>query len=203
VTELGLFPLGLVLLPGERMPLHIFEPRYKELIGECLAEERPFGIVLSDDSGLHDVGTAASVIEVLERFDDGRLNIVVEGGERFRVVELTSGRAFQTGEVEEVADDDVAFDQEDADRALGLFQELRELVGSDVDEPEQGEPALSYALASRVDFGLDPKQRLLELTSEAERLTLVIELLEGALTAVREERARRELASRNGRLRPA
>jgi ATP-dependent Lon protease len=203
VTELGLFPLGLVLLPGERMPLHIFEPRYKELIGECLAEERPFGIVLYDDSGLHDVGTAASVIEVLERFDDGRLNIVVEGGERFRVVELTSGRAFQTGEVEEVADDDVAFDQEDADRALGLFQELRELVGSDVDEPEQGEPALSYALASRVDFGLDPKQRLLELTSEAERLTLVIELLEGALTAVREERARRELASRNGRLRPA
>jgi Lon protease-like protein len=203
VTELGLFPLGLVLLPGERMPLHIFEPRYKELIGECLAEERPFGIVLSDDSGLHEVGTEASVVEVLERFDDGRLNIVVEGGERFRVLELTSGRAFQTGEVEEVADDDVAFDQEDADRALGLFQELRELVGSDVDEPEQGRPALSYALASRVDFGLDPKQRLLELTSEAERLTLVIELLEGALNAVREEQARRELASRNGKLRPA
>jgi Lon protease-like protein len=203
VTELGLFPLGLVLLPGERMPLHIFEPRYKELIGECMAEERPFGIVLSDDSGLHDVGTEASVIEVLERFDDGRLNIVVEGGERFRVVELTSGRSFQTGEVEEVADDEVGFDQEDADRALGLFQELRELVGSDVDEPEQGEPALSYALASRVDFGLDPKQRLLELTSEAERLTLVIQLLESALTAVREEQARRELASRNGKLRPA
>jgi Lon protease-like protein len=203
VTELALFPLGLVLLPGERMPLHIFEPRYKELIGECLAEERPFGIVLSDDSGLHDVGTEASVIEVLERFDDGRLNIVVEGGERFRVVELTSGRAFQTGEVEEVADSDVAFDQEDAERALGLFQELRELVGSDVDEPERGEPALSYALASRVDFGLEPKQRLLELTSEGERLALVIELLEGAVTAVREEQARRELASRNGKLRPA
>lgn len=203
MNQLGLFPLGLVLLPGERMPLHIFEPRYKELIGECLAEERPFGIVLADDSGLKEVGTEASVIEVLERFDDGRLNIVVEGGERFRVVELTSGRTFQTGEVEEVADDDVVFDQEDADRALGLFQELRELVGSDVEEPEQGEPALSYALASRVDFGLDPKQRLLELTSEAERLTLVIELLEGALTAVREEQARRELASRNGKLRPA
>jgi Lon protease-like protein len=203
VTELGLFPLGLVLLPGERMPLHIFEPRYKELIGECLAEQRPFGIVLADDSGLHEVGTEASVIEVLERFDDGRLNIVVEGGDRFRVVELTSGRAFQTGEVEEVADEDVAFDQGDAERALGLFQELRELVGSDVEEPEQGEPALSYALASRVDFGLNPKQRLLELTSEAERLTLVIELLEGALTAVREEQARRELASRNGKLRPA
>jgi Lon protease-like protein len=184
------------------MPLHIFEPRYKELIGECLAEERPFGIVLADDAGLHEIGTEASVIEVLERFEDGRLNIVVEGGERFRVVELTSGRSFQTGEVEGVEDEEVAVDDEAAERAMGLFRELRELVGSDVEEPESGEPALSFALASRVDFGLDPKQRLLELTSEMERLTLVTELLEGALTAVREEQARRELASRNGKLRP-
>ena len=203
MTELGLFPLGLVLLPGERMPLHIFEPRYKELIGECLAEERPFGIVLTDDSGLHDVGTEASVIEVLERFADGRLNIVVEGGDRFRVVELTSGRSFQTGEVEEVADEDITFEEADAERALGLFRELRELVGSDVEEPEASDPVLSFALAARVDFGLDPKQRLLELTSEANRLTLVIELLEGALAAVQEEQARRELASRNGKLRPS
>jgi Lon protease-like protein len=202
VSELGLFPLGLVLLPGERMPLHIFEPRYRELIGECLAEERPFGIVLADDSGLREIGTEASVIEVLERFDDGRLNVVIEGRERFRVVEMTSGRSFQTGEVEGVADQDVDVDEQDAERAMELFRELRELVGSDVEEPESGDPVLSFALASRVDFGLDPKQRLLELTSETERLTIVIELLEGALTAVREEQARRELASRNGKLRP-
>jgi hypothetical protein len=117
-------------------------------------------------------------------------------------VELTSGRSFQTGEVEGVEDEEVAIDDEAAERAMGLFRELRELVGSDVEEPESGEPALSFALASRVDFGLDPKQRLLELTSEMERLTLVTELLEGALTAVREEQARRELASRNGKLRP-
>jgi Lon protease-like protein len=201
VSELGLFPLGLVLLPGERMPLHIFEPRYKELIGECLAEKRPFGIVLADDSGLREVGTEASVIEVLERFDDGRLNVVIEGRERFRVVEMTTGRSFQTGEVEGVADEHVDVDEQDAERALELFRELRELVGSDVEEPEIADPALSFALASRVDFGLDPKQRLLELTSETERLTIVIELLEGALAAVREEQARRELASRNGKLR--
>ena len=201
MTELGLFPLGLVLLPGERVPLHVFEPRYKELIGECLEQERPFGIVLSDDSGLHDVGTQASVAEVLERFDDGRLNIVVEGGDRFRVVELTSGRSFHTGEVEGVEDDDVPVDEQDAERAMALFRELRELVGSDVDEPESGVPSLSFALASRVDFGVDPKQRLLELTSEADRLTFVIELLENALAAVRREQARREQASRNGNLR--
>jgi Lon protease-like protein len=201
MTELGLFPLGLVLLPGERAPLHVFEPRYKELIGECMELDRPFGIVLSDDSGLHDVGTQASVTEVVERFDDGRLNIVVEGGERFRLVELTSGRSFQTGEVEGVEDDDVAADEQDAERAMALFRELRELVGSDVEEPETGVPSLSFALASRVDFGLEPKQQLLELTSEADRMTLVIELLEKALTAVREQQARREVASRNGNLR--
>jgi ATP-dependent Lon protease len=201
MTELGLFPLGLVLLPGERVPLHVFEPRYKELIGECLEQERPFGVVLADDSGLHDVGTQASVVEVLERFDDGRLNVLVEGRERFRVLELTSGRSFHTGQVEEVEDDDAPADAEEAERAMRLFRELRELVGSDVEEPETLVPSLSFALASRVDFGLDPKQRLLELTSEPERLTFVIELLEGALTAVREDKARRELASRNGNLR--
>jgi Lon protease-like protein len=200
--ELGLFPLGLVLLPGERMPLHIFEPRYKELIGECLEEEQPFGIVLSDDSGMRQVGTSASVIEVLERFEDGRLNIVVEGGSRFRVLELTKGRAFHTGRIEQIEDENAAPDEADVDRAMTHFRELRELVGSDVEQPDAGEPALSFALAARVDFGLEPKQRLLELTSEGERLTLVIELLEGALTAVREDRARRELAARDGKLRP-
>jgi ATP-dependent Lon protease len=202
MTDLGLFPLGLVLLPGERVPLHIFEPRYQELIGECLEEEQPFGILLADDSGMREVGTSARVIEVLERFEDGRLNVVVEGESRFRVLELTQGRAFHTGRVEDVGDDSAAADEADVERAMARFRELRELVGSDVEQPDAGEPSLSFALAARVDFGLEPKQRLLELTSEPERLVLVIELLEGAVTAVREDQARRELAARNGKLRP-
>jgi ATP-dependent Lon protease len=202
MTDLGLFPLGLVLLPGERVPLHIFEPRYQELIGECLEEEQPFGILLADDSGMREVGTTARVIEVLERFEDGRLNVVVEGESRFRVLELTQGRAFHTGRVEDVGDDSAAADEADVERAMARFRELRELVGSDVEQPDAGEPSLSFALAARVDFGLEPKQRLLELTSEPERLVLVIELLEGAVTAVREDQARRELAARNGKLRP-
>src|SRR6187551_2014182 len=98
--EIGLFPLGIVLLPTELVPLHIFEPRYRELISECLEEEREFGLVLADDDGIRDVGTRAAVTEVLERFDDGRLNVVVEGRERFWISELTGGRSFQTAEVE-------------------------------------------------------------------------------------------------------
>ena len=84
MSEIGLFPLGLVLLPTEQVPLHIFEPRYRELIRESLEREFPFGIVYADEDGLRQIGTLATVSEVVERFDDGRLNILVEGGARFR-----------------------------------------------------------------------------------------------------------------------
>src|SRR3954468_21629543 len=96
MVEIGLFPLAIVLLPTERIPLHIFEPRYRELIRECLEEEREFGLLLEGS----DVGTRARVTQVLQQLPDGRLNVVVEGGERFRIVERTEGRSFLTAEVE-------------------------------------------------------------------------------------------------------
>src|ERR1043165_8329289 len=104
MDELGLFPLGIVLLPTEQLPLHIFEDRYKELIGECLENDAEFGLVYADDEGIRDVGTRARVAEVLTQFEDGRLNILVEGGERFRLDELTDGRSFTTGHVSAIDD---------------------------------------------------------------------------------------------------
>ena len=136
MTEIGLFPLELVLLPTERVPLHIFEPRYKELIGECLSEGRDFGLVLEDESGRRDVGTRARVIEVLQVFDDGRMNIVIEGQERFRLLELTSGRSFATAVVENIVDEDEPYDDADAERALELFGRLAESTDSEVDLPD-------------------------------------------------------------------
>ena len=136
MSELGLFPLGIVLLPTEQIPLHIFEERYQELIGECLDEEREFGLVFADEDGLRKIGTYAAVTEVLERFDDGRLNIVVEGRERFRLVELTEGRSFQTGIVEAVADEPDDADPEDTEHALELYQRLVDLTGAEVEEPQ-------------------------------------------------------------------
>src|SRR6266545_6852518 len=106
MSEIGLFPLGVVLLPTERLPLHIFEERYKELIGECLQTDGDFGLVFADDDGMRTTGTRAGVVQVLERFPDGRLNIVVEGRERFRIVEVTSGRSFDTAIVEELPDEE-------------------------------------------------------------------------------------------------
>src|SRR6186997_2976441 len=115
MSELGLFPLGIVLLPTEQIPLHIFEERYQELIGECLDEEREFGLIFADEEGLRKIGTYAAVTEVLDKFDDGRLNIVAEGRERFRLVELTEGRSFQTGIVEKIEDEPDDADPDDTE----------------------------------------------------------------------------------------
>jgi len=200
MAEIGLFPLELVLLPTERVPLHIFEERYKELIGECLALDRTFGLVFADERGLREIGTHAAVTTVLERFDDGRLNILVEGRERFRLVELTGGRAFQTAEIEQVGDDEEEPDHGDVDRALAQFVRLKELTQSEVDDPAPERGFLSFQLAARVDFGAEVKQQLLEQRSEARRLHVVAELLENAVRTVALEQEVRERASQNGKV---
>ncbi len=147
MPELGLFPLSIVLLPTEQIPLHIFEDRYQELIGECLALEQEFGLVYADEDGLREVGTRAAIMEVLDRFDDGRLNIVVEGRERFRLLELTSGRSFQTGLVDPFDEPPDPADPEDSARALELFRKLVELTGAEVDAPAEDAAQLSFELA--------------------------------------------------------
>ena len=202
MSELGLFPLGIVLLPTEQIPLHIFEHRYQELIGECLADDREFGLVYADDEGLRELGTRAAVTEVLERFDDGRLNIVVEGGERFRLLELTSGRSFHTGVVEPVVDEPDPADPEDEERALALFARLVELTGAEVEPPERDVPQLSFALAGRFEFAAELKQRLLVLRSERARVRMLAEVLEGAAAAVEREREIGERAAGNGKVEP-
>ncbi len=202
MPELGLFPLGIVLLPTEQIPLHIFEDRYQELIAECLADEREFGLIFADDEGLRDLGTRAAVTEVLERFDDGRLNIVVEGRERFRLLELTGGRSFQTGVVEPVEDEPDPADPADEERALELFGRLVELTGAEVEPPAPGAAQLSFELAGRFEFAAELKQRLLGLVSERERVHMLAEVLEGAAQAVEREREIAERASTNGKVDP-
>ena len=202
MSELGLFPLGIVLLPSEQIPLHIFEDRYQELIGECLSEDREFGLVFADDEGLREVGTRAAVTEVLEHFEDGRLNIVAEGRNRFRLLELTHGRSFQTGIVEEVADDPDAADPDDTERAIALFEQLVELTGAEVEEPRLDAPQLSFELAGRFELAPELKQRLLQLTSERLRMKLLAELLSGAAAAVVREREIAERAHGNGKVDP-
>jgi Lon protease-like protein len=200
VAELGLFPLPIVLVPTERIPLHIFEPRYLELITECYESDEEFGLVLATgDGAVHEVGTRAAVLELFE-VEDGRLNIVVEGRARFRLLELKSGRSFKTAVVEPVTDDAESVEPAASTRALEVFRELAKEAESDVDFPPADSELLDFELAARVDFGTDAKQELLASTSPRARMTRLVELLELSIEAIRRERKLRELAGRNGKV---
>ncbi|MDQ3379978.1 MAG: LON peptidase substrate-binding domain-containing protein [Actinomycetota bacterium] len=198
MNEVGLFPLSLVLLPTEQVPLHIFEERYKDLIGECLADDAEFGLVYADESGIREIGTRAAVLQVLTEFEDGRMNILIEGRDRFKLLELTSGRSFQTGDIVPIEDIDDSADASTVQRARLLFDRLRELTSSEIEAPDGSTPQLSYALAARVELTAEAKLELLTETSERVRLERVCTLLEEAAVAVERQRGAAERAATNG-----
>ena len=198
MDEIGLFPLSLVLLPGEQIPLHIFEPRYRELVGECLDDERPFGLVYADDDGVREVGTLASVVEVMQRYDDGRLDIVVEGGERFRLLRMTDGRSFHTGDVEPLDDSPSVVDPGLVARATSLYERLLALTGTELPAPDPDDPVLSFTLAGRFELAPELKLELLGETTEAARLERVCEILETAQAELERRQQLAERAKTNG-----
>ena len=200
--QLGLFPLELVLLPSERVPLHIFEDRYRELIGECMKDGTEFGILLEDADGMRQVGTSTGVVELVHAFDDGRMNVLVEGRSRFRVLELTEGSSYRTADVEPFDDDEGELPSDaETERTLDAFRRLAAIAeAEEVDIPAAGEEPLSFQLAARVDFGTVLKQELLELRSERARLDRLVDLLGHAATALAREREVRERASGNGKV---
>jgi Lon protease-like protein len=197
MEEIGLFPLGIVLLPSERVPLHIFEDRYRELVGECIELDREFGLLYADESGIRETGTRARVAAILEQFDDGRMNIVVEGGRRFTVGRLTEGRSFMTADVDEVEDDQSEVLEETRREAAGAFRALAALAGAEP-ELDESSPLLSFELAAQVELATDDKQFLLESRSEQERLERVAELLDDARKALIAAHELGEVAKRNG-----
>jgi ATP-dependent Lon protease len=203
VSRLGLFPLPIVLVPTERVPLHIFEPRYRELVGECIERGDEFGILLHQAPGaMMRIGTRAAVSEVLRMLPDGRMHIAVEGGERFRLVEMHDDRSFLTGTVETVVDDDDPPDENDVDRVLAFFGQLQETVGSTREPPRRDAPMLDFEIVARVDFGATEKQELLELSSPRTRYGRLVELLERALEVLTYERAIQQSAAGNGKVPP-
>jgi len=202
VPEIGLFPLELVLLPSERVPLHIFEDRYRELVGESLNDGTEFGILLEDRDGMRQVGTSTGVVELVHAFDDGRMNVLVEGRSRFRVLELTEGHSYRTADVEPFDDDDDELPSDaETERTMDAFRRLAAIAeAEEVDIPaDAGEP-LSFRLAARVDFGTVLKQELLELRSERTRLDRLVDLFGHAASALAREREVRERASGNGKV---
>ena len=178
--EFPLFPLGLVVLPSELVPLHIFEDRYKLMMSHCLDQSSEFGIVWMSDDGLRDVGCACEIDRVIERMDDGRINLVARGTRVVRVLERQSHLPYPAGIVEFLQDAPEAVDPAAADPARRVYSELvRRATDREPDEAELSELD-AYGMAATVDFGLEAKQALLELRSEAARLQLVTRLFRAA-----------------------
>jgi Lon protease-like protein len=179
--DFPLFPLGLVALPGELVPLHIFEERYKTMMNECLRDEREFGIVWLADDGLREIGCACEIERVLERMDDGRMNLLTRGTRAFRVVERQAHLAYPAGVIEFVEDHEEDVDADALRAAHECYGELvRRATDRDPDESELVDMT-AYAMAATVDFGLDAKQGLLDLRSENARLRLVTRLFRAAI----------------------
>lgn len=202
MDEIGLFPLDLVLLPGEQAPLHVFEPRYRELIGECLEDGTEFGILLEDEAGMREVGTRCGVVEVLDRFPDGRLNVVVEARARIHLHELTEGRSFQTAEVEELPDEGETPSEDEVEECLAAYARVVDAAEAELEDLDLDADSIAFQIAARIDFGTEIKQGILELRSERERVVRLAPMLNQAAEAVAREKEIRERAAGNGRVEP-
>jgi Lon protease-like protein len=201
IERFPLFPLGLVLLPGELVPLHIFEERYKQMIGECLDQEREFGILWLADDELKEVGCAARVTRVLERFEDGRLNILAEGTTPFRMERRIGDLAYPAGDIV-LLDDEPGTSDEALERARATYADLVEEVTDERPEPETLSGMDAYGMAATVDINPAAKQALLELRSEPARLEQLEGLFGEALHRIRTAARVAEQASGNGHLKP-
>ena len=199
--DFPLFPLGLVALPHEVVPLHIFEERYKAMIGECLDDGMEFGIVWAGDDGLHVNGCAMEVTEVLQRHEDGRLDILTRGTRPFRIVEEQFDHVYPAGEIEFLDDKPEQPDAPTVEAAHDAYGTLVEQATDRVLEPEELEPMTSYAMAATVDFGLDAKQGLLDLRSENARLRLVTRLFRAAMKRLEFIERAQARARSNGKVR--
>lgn len=195
---LPIFPLELVLFPDTPLPLHIFEPRYKEMIGECLAQKEPFGVVRAVEKGLAEVGCTAEILEVTKKYEDGRLDILTEGRRRFEVQQIDQDRAFLRAAVHFFDDAPGAAAAGEIARAAELQKELMALAGAEEPALETGHPQLSFQLAAALPLDLDFKQTLLGMRSEPERLTSVIEYYQTLLPRMRRAVKARKTAGGNG-----
>jgi Lon protease-like protein len=206
VDGFPLFPLGIVALPEEAIPLHIFEDRYKRMIDRCLGGgpdtlDRSFGVIWLSDEELKGVGCTCEVERVLERLDDGRLNILARGGTPFRLLNRQDDQPYPAGVVEMLGETDEERDEAAAETARRLYADLvRQATDREIDPDELREMG-AYQMAGTVEFPPEAKQELLELRSENARMTLLARLLESAIDRLALLERAQERARSNGKVR--
>ena len=195
-----IFPLPLVLLPTELAPLHIFEERYKRMINICIEDSAEFGIVWLGESGLAEVGCTARITELIDRMEDGRMNILVRGGQPFRLLRRVDDLAFPAGDIELLEDEDVASDA-DAQAARVSYAEVVERATDERPDDDDLAGMNAYGMAATIELEPALKQRLLDSRSESERLEIVEALFEKAVERLERAEHVSEVARSNGKVR--
>lgn len=199
IDALPLFPLSLVLYPGEQLSLHIFEERYKDLTAYCLDHDVPFGIVRVEEEEWADVGTTARIEQVAKRYEDGRMDIVVQGEERFRIQEVHEQFSYYTADVTLLEDEVSTVDLELKERVITQHMKLLELAGRTV-RPDLYENVdrLSFVLAQNGALDGAQKQELLEYTSENERIRYLIHHFESVIPRIEQQEGVQRRIRSNG-----
>ena len=185
IESIPIFPLGVVLYPQERLPLHIFEPQYKEMIAACMEQQIPFGIVLLDDGKMAGYGCTARINEVLAKYEDGRMDIVATGEQRFKMIELRQEGSYMTGSVEILQEPNEPLRRDLTERAITQHMKLLELAGRTV-RPSiyQDVREVSFVMAHNAGLTLKQKQHVLELSGENERIAFLVDHFEELIPRV-------------------
>jgi Lon protease-like protein len=197
--KIPLFPLEVVLFPEAALPLHIFEDRYKDMVSVCLAEKTSFGVVCAQREGLAVVGCTAEIIRILEKYPDGRMDILCQGAKRFEIENLDNTRSFLQAEVDFFGDEGLSATRAMREECTALHFEVLELMGGekshrafDLNEPI----AFRVAWASPTDLGF--RIELLALRSDAERTERLISFYNAMLPKLRRGVQASIAVARNG-----
>lgn len=198
--RIPLFPLNVVLLPGAPLPLHIFEPRYRQMVKDCLEEKTEFGMLLSLSKGVARVGCTAEIVEVAKRYHDGRMDILTVGRAPFRVVELFSQNPLLEGQVDYLEDRGARASPAVQRQLIELYEACHTLVYEDCPKSLEGAPVeeVSYMVASSLPIDLLWKQQILELRSEEDRQERLVGYLREWATHLQNRRVKRQRAGGNG-----
>jgi ATP-dependent Lon protease len=198
--RISLFPLNVVLFPGEVLPLHIFEPRYRRMVRECLDGKSPFGMLLALPNGIARVGCSADILEVTKRYDDGRMDILTVGRHPYRVVDLFTEDPLLAGAVDYLDDEDSLLDPQSGARLVELYEVCYTLLftGMPPELSRSAHGSLSFAISGALPLDLLCKQQILELRSEAERQDRLLRYLREWALHLEKIGSRRHSNSGNG-----
>jgi len=198
--RIPLFPLNVVLLPGAELPLHIFEPRYREMVKNCLEEKSEFGMLLSLHKGVARVGCTAQILDVVKHYQDGRMDILTAGRAPFRVVELYPEDPLLEGHIDYLDDREIPANPRIKRELVELFEVCHTLIFDDYPKNLEGASPeeLSYLVAAALPMDLLWKQQILELRSEADRQERLVTYLREWAPHLQKGEAMRQRAGGNG-----